>query len=102
MNLTDADLNQFFLSKLARLQPEVYPFLQALPDEKCESYFQDVFEPEPIVRQDDMITSLVNIWKRQGLHALAALEPDFRRIAEELRATDLEAQKVSNYIYAMY
>jgi hypothetical protein len=102
MNLTDADLTKFFLSKLARLQPEVSPFVPEKADAKCESYFQDVFEPEPIVSQDDMISSLVGIWDRQGLGALVALEPDLRKMAKELRATDEKSQKVSNFIYAMY
>jgi hypothetical protein len=102
MNLTDADLNQFFASKLAPLQPEVQGFIPTQFDAGCESYLQDVFEPEPIVRQDDMITALTEIWKRQGLDSLAALEPEFRRIAEALRATDQETQQVSNFIYAMY
>lgn len=100
--MTDADLNQFFSSKLAGLQSEVQGFIPTKFDANCESYFQDVFEPEAIVRQDDMIASLVDIWKRQGLDSLAACEPDFRRIAEELRATDEVTQQVSNFIYAMY
>lgn len=102
MNLTDADLNQLFASKLAELKPEVQGFIPTQFDANCESYLQDVFEPEPIVSQDDMITSLAEIWKRQGLDSLAALEPEFRRIAKELRATDQETQQVSNFIYAMY
>lgn len=63
---------------------------------------QDVFEPEPIVRQDDMMTSLVDICRRQGLESLVALEGDFRRLAKALRATHEETQQVSNFIYAMY
>ncbi|BAN25450.1 hypothetical protein [Caballeronia insecticola] len=102
MNLTDADLNQFFASKLANLKPDVQGFIPTQFDSNCESYLQDVFEPEPIVSQEDMISSLVEIWQRQGLDALAALEPDFRRIAQALRATDQETQQVSNFIYAMY
>jgi hypothetical protein len=100
--LTDADLNQFFASKLAGLKSEVQGFIPTQYDADCESYLQDVFEPEPIVTQDDMVTSLVDIWRRQGLDSLVALEPDFRRIAEALRATDQETQQVSNFIYAMY
>jgi hypothetical protein len=80
MNLTDADLNQFFASKLAPLQAVVSPFIPTKVDPSCESYFEDVFELEP----------------------LAALEPDFRKLAKELRATDVQTQKVSNFIYAMY
>jgi hypothetical protein len=102
MNLTDAELNQFFASKLAGLQSEVRGFIPTQPDSKCESYLQDVFEPEPIVRQDDMLNSLVDIWRRQGLDSLVRLEDDFRRMAEALRATDEETQQVSNFIYAMY
>ncbi|MEA3111338.1 MAG: hypothetical protein QOG58_1137 [Caballeronia sp.] len=49
-----------------------------------------------------MITSLVGIWHRLGLEPLAALEPDLRKLAKELRATDVQTQKVSNFIYAMY
>ncbi|SAK46359.1 hypothetical protein [Caballeronia ptereochthonis] len=100
--MTDADLNQFFASQLANLKPEVQGFIPTQLDANCESYLQDVFEPAPVVSQDDMITSLVGIWKREGLDSLAALEPEFRRIAKALRATDQETQQVSNFIYAMY
>ena len=102
MNLTDADLTQFFVSKLASLQPEVAPFIPAKADAQCESYFQDVFEPEPIVEQDDMLASLADLWTRQGLDTLASFEPEFRKIAEAFKAIDVETQKVSNFIYAMY
>ncbi len=102
MNLTDADLNKFFASKLAPLQAVVSPFIPTKADPSCESYFEDVFEPEPIISQADMITSLVGIWHRLGLEPLAALEPDLRKLAKELRATDVQTQKVSNFIYAMY
>jgi hypothetical protein len=101
-NLTDADLNQFFSSELAGLKSQVEGFIPTQYDASCESYLQDVFEPEPIVSQDDMIASLADIWKRQGLDALAALESEFRRIAEDLRATDQQTQQLSNFIYAMY
>jgi hypothetical protein len=100
--LTDADLNQFFASKLAPLQGVISPFIPVKADPSCESYFEDVFEPECIVSQADMITSLVDIWRGLGLEPLAALEADFRKLATELRATDVQTQKVSNFIYAMY
>jgi hypothetical protein len=102
MNLIDADLNQFFASHLASLQADVQGFIPTQLGTECESYLQDVFEPEPIVSQDDMITSLVDIWRRQGLESLVALEGQFRSIAQELRATDEQTQQVSNFIYAMY
>ncbi|MDR5817933.1 hypothetical protein QCE62_30410 [Caballeronia sp. LZ033] len=102
MNLTDADLNQFFAARLAALKPEVEGFIPTAFDADCASYLQDVFEPEPIVSEDDMIASLVDIWRRQGLDSLAALEPEWRSMAAELRATDEATQQVSNFIYAMY
>src|SRR5471032_901901 len=93
-NLTDADLNQFFASKLAPLRGVISPFIPVKADPSCESYFEDVFEPECIVSQADMITSLVDIWRGLGLEPLAALEADFRKLATELRATDAQTQKV--------
>ncbi|KND56785.1 hypothetical protein BSCH_01373c [Candidatus Paraburkholderia schumanniana] len=84
--MTDADLNRFFASHLANLKPEVQGFIPNAFNANCDSYLQDVFEPEPIVSQIDMITSLVEIWKRQGLDSLAALEREFRHIAKKLRA----------------
>ncbi len=59
--MTDADLNQFFASRLAGLKSEVSDFIPTRFDANCESYLQDVFEPEPIVSQDDMLTSMVDI-----------------------------------------
>jgi hypothetical protein len=100
--LTDADLKQFFLSKLAPHREAVLPFIAVKADPACESYYQDVFEPEPVVSQADMIDALTGIWKRAGLDGLAALEGDFRALAEALRATDTRGQKVSDFVYAMY
>jgi len=101
-NLTDADLNQFFLAKLAPLQATVYPSISAKTDADRTSYFDDVFQPEPIVRQDDMITSLIAIWDELGLDALVALEPQLRKMAKELRAPEVENKTVSDFVYAMY
>lgn len=100
--MTDADLNQFFLAKLAPLQATVYPSISAKTDADRASYFDDVFEPEPIVKQDDMITSLIDIWDGLGLDALVALEPQLRKMATELRAPEVENKTVSDFVYAMY
>jgi hypothetical protein len=102
LHLTDAALQKFFLSKLVPLQSAVLPSVSVNLDPKCESYFEDVLEPEAIVSQDDMITSLVAIWHRLGMSKLTALEPDFRKLAKELRAPEAANQEVSDFIYAMY
>jgi hypothetical protein len=100
--LTDADLKKLFLSKLAPAKTRVAPFLLADTDPTCASYFLDVFEPEPIVTQDDMVDALIAIWRRQGLDALVALEPELRRMAKALRAPMAEHDGVSSFVYAMY
>jgi hypothetical protein len=85
--LTDAQLQKFFLSKLAPLQASVLPSVSVKTDPACESYFEEVLEPASIVSQDDMVTALIAIWQRLGIQKLVALEPD---------------QEVSDFIYAMY
>ncbi len=100
--MTDADLQKWFAARLAPAQPRVAPFVPARPDPECASYFSDVFEPEPIVVQEDMIDALIDIWRRQGLDALVALEPEIRRMARALRAPKADAGAVSSFVYAMY
>jgi len=100
--LTDADLIRFFRSRLAHLRPSVIRYVPAKIDPNRESYFEEVLEPAPIVSQEDIITSLMENWRRLGLQGLVELEPDIRRMAKELRAPDTEDQKISDFIYAMY
>ena len=100
--MTDATLKKFFLSKLTPLQATVLPTLSIGIDPDCESYFEDVLEPAAIVSQVDISTSLVAIWHRLGMEKLVALEPDFRKMAKELRAPESTDQKISDFIYAMY
>ena len=100
--MTDAQLQKFFLSKLAPLQASVLPSVSVKTDPACESYFEEVLEPASIVSQDDMVTALIAIWQRLGMQKLVALEPDFRKIAKELRAPEPANQEVSDFIYAMY
>jgi hypothetical protein len=100
--LTDADLKKFFVLKLAPAQPQIFPSVLVDVDKSCESYFEDVFEPEPIVSQEDMVASLVEIWRELGFEMLVSLEPDFRKMARELRAPEVQSQAVSNFVYAMY
>jgi hypothetical protein len=85
--LTDADLKQFFLSKLAPAKPQVSPFVLANAAPGCDSYFLDVFQTESIVIQDDMLVSL---------------EPDIRKMAMALRAPEAQSEAVSSFVYAMY
>lgn len=100
--MTDAELGKFFRSKLAGAKPQVEPFVRAKIDPACASYFLDVFEPEPIVVEDDMIDALIAIWREQGLDALVSLEPELRKIAKALRAPAEESEAVSQFVYAMY
>ncbi|MGZ3252772.1 MAG: hypothetical protein ACXU7D_00530 [Burkholderiaceae bacterium] len=100
--MTDAALQKFFLSKLVPLQAVVLPTVSVSIDPQCESYFEDVLEPAAIVSQDDMVTSLIAIWQRLGMSKLVVLEPDFRKLAKELRAPETANQEVSDFIYAMY
>ena len=102
--MTDADLRKFFTSKLAPQREAVLPFIAVGADAACESYYEEVFEPEAIVSQPDMIAALVAIWAGQGLDSLAALEGDWRALASGLRIGDGAArgEKVSEFVYAMY
>ncbi|HTR08964.1 MAG TPA: hypothetical protein VMJ11_20395 [Paraburkholderia sp.] len=100
--MTDADLEKFFRSKLACARQRVEPFVLAKTDPACVSYFLDVFEPEPIIVEEDMIDALLAIWREQGLNALALLEPEWRRMAKSLRAPADESEIVSQFVYAMY
>jgi hypothetical protein len=100
--LTDADLKKFFLSKLAPAKPQVLPFVLANTDPRCESYFLDVFQPESIVTQEDMVSSLIEIWQQLGLDTLVSLEPDLRKLAHALRAPEEQTTAVSSFVYAMY
>jgi hypothetical protein len=100
--LTDADLQKFFRSRLAPLQPNAVQFASVNIDPNCASYFDEVFEPESIVLQGDIVTSLIGLWQRRGMRGLVALEPDIRRMAKELRAPDSQDQEISDLIYAMY
>ncbi len=100
--MTDAALRKFFLSKLAPLQESVLTTLSISIDPNCESYFEDVFEPAAIVSQVDLSTSLVALWHRLGMEELVSLEPDFRKLARDLRAAESTDQKISDFIYMMY
>lgn len=100
--MTDADLKQFFLSKLAPAKSQVAPFVVANTDPDCDSYFLDVFQPESIVTQDDMVASLIEIWRQLKLDTLVSLEPEIRKIALALRAPEAESESVSSFVYAMY
>ena len=100
--MINVDPGKFFRSKLACMKPQVAPFVHADTDSACTSYFLDVFEPEPIVVEEDMIDALVAIWREQGLNALALLEPEWRRMAKALRAPAQETDIVSQFVYAMY
>jgi hypothetical protein len=100
--LTDADLKQFFLSKLAPAKSQVSPFVLANTDPDCDSYFLDVFQPESIVIQEDMVASLIEIWRQLKLDMLVSLEPDIRKMAMALRAPEAQSEAVSSFVYAMY
>ena len=100
--MTDADLKKFFLSQLAPAKPQVSPFVPTAPDASATSYFVDVLAPEAVVRREDMIASLVEIWRAQGLDTLASLEPAFRKMAKALRAPEAQHESVSSFIYPMY
>lgn len=103
MSSTSDDLSRFFASRLAPLKAEIAGFVPTAFDAACESYLQDVFESESIVSQDDMITSLVDMWRTEGLASLVALESELRRIAARLRARgDQPHGTVSSFTYAMY
>jgi hypothetical protein len=100
--LTDADLKKLFLSQLAKVKPQVSPFVATAPDACATSYFVDVMAPEPIVREEDMIASMVDMWREQGLHGLVALEPSIRKMAKRLRAPQTPDASVSDFVYPMY
>ena len=100
--MTDAELGKFFHSKLASAKPQVEAFVRAKTEPAEISYFLDVFEPEPIVVEEDTIDALIAIWRQQGLHELVLLEPDLRRISKALRAPFDERDAVSQFVYAMY
>ncbi len=100
--MTDADLQKVFRSRFAPLQPKIAPEVSAAVDPTCESYFDEVFAPTPIVPLKDIAPSLIGLWQQSGMQALVALEPDIRRMAKELRAPDSQDREISNFIYAMY
>ncbi|ALP67101.1 hypothetical protein [Paraburkholderia caribensis] len=100
--MTNIDIGRLFRSKLAGTKPLVAPFLLEKADSTCSSYFLDVFEPDPIVVEKDMIDSLVAIWREQGLEELALFEPELRKIAKALRAPDEQAEAISQFVYVMY
>ncbi|HTI18558.1 MAG TPA: hypothetical protein VL598_12905 [Trinickia sp.] len=100
--MTDAELKKFFLSQLARAKPQVSAFIPTAPDASVASYFVDVIAPEAIVREQDMIASLVDIWRNEGLDKLVALEPQLRKMARALRAPKAQSESVSGFIYPMY
>ena len=100
--MTDADLKRFFLSKLAPKKPQVAPLVSTVRDPSAASYFQDVVTPESVVREEDMIASMVDIWHEQGLDGLVALAPGIRKMAKALRAPEVQRESVSSFIYPMY
>lgn len=100
--MTETDLKKFFLSKLAPAKPQVLPFIPTSPDANRESYFVDPLVPEAVCSQADTITSLIEMWRGQGLDTLVALEPEIRKMAKSLRALGVQNDAVSSFIYAMY
>ena len=100
--MTDDDLERVFRSKFAPLQRTIAPAVHAVIDPECESYFDELIAPAPIVPLEEVVTSLVGLWQESGLNALAALEPHVRQMAKELRAPDSVDQDVPDFVYAMY
>lgn len=100
--MTDADLQKIFKSKFAPLKQEIAPTVCTAIDPASESYFDEVFESAPIVPIAEVVPSLVGLWRKEGLKGLVALEPEVRRMADDLRAPDAHDQEVSDFIYAMY
>jgi len=100
--LTDDALLKFFLLKLAPHQAAVKAAIPTLIDVGCESYFEDVLEPAPIVPQNNVTASLINIWAGLGLEELVGLEDEIQKLALELRAPVSQSQELSDFIYAMY
>jgi hypothetical protein len=100
--LTDDALLEFFLLKLTPHQATVKAAIPTHIDSGCESYFEDVLEPAPIVPHNNVTTSLINIWASLGLEELVGLENEIQKLALELRAPVSQSQELSDFIYAMY
>ena len=102
LTLTDADLLKFFQSKLAPLQAAMAATIPVQIKADMASYFEDVYEPSSIVDHEETVDALLAIWKRHGMKELAALGPELRKMAKELRLKESADQKVSDFVYAMY
>ncbi len=100
--MTDADLLKLFQLKLAPLQAVVAATIPVQIEADMASYFEDVYEPLSIVAQEETVDALLAIWERHGMKELAALGPELRKMAKELRLKESADQKVSDFVYAMY
>jgi hypothetical protein len=102
LTLTDDDLLKLFQSKLAPLQATVAATIPVQIEADTASYFEEVYEPASIVPQEETVAALLDIWERHGMKELAALGPELRKMAKELRLKESTDQKVSDFVYAMY
>lgn len=100
--MTDADLQKIFKSKFAPLKQHIAPAVCTVIDSGCASYFDEVLQSAPIVPMEEVVSSLVGHWQKEGLEELVALEREVRRMAADLRAPDAQEQELSDFIYAMY
>ena len=100
--MTDTELLKIFKLKFAPLQAIVAGTVVLKTDADAQSYFEDVYEPEPIVPQEETLASLLALWGRHDFKELLALEPELGKISRELRMQNVSDQKVSDFLYAMY
>ncbi len=100
--MTDVDLLNFFQSKLAPLRAAVAATIPVQIEAETASYFEEVYEPESIVPQEETVAALLGVWERNGMKELAALGPELRKMAKELRLKESTDHKVSDFVYAMY
>jgi hypothetical protein len=100
--LTDIDLQKLFKSKFAPHQSTVLASMQTPIDANAQTYFEDVYEPAHIVPHQETISALITIWNKNGMKDLTKLEPELRKMATKLKATESANQQISDFIYAMY
>jgi hypothetical protein len=119
MSSTDNDshtaaIRDLFLNKLlpaAQKEGRPRAFFPVGPDPAADTYYID--RPARKMTRDDFlirtpdgsgdpIVALGELWKSQGLDRLAALVPELRAIAGELRQIEKPADDVSPFIYVMF
>ena len=111
----DRRLAKFFRTELLRIsrqyRRESRELMAGSPDSQLASYYvvrektkmtKADFENGSCASPDELASALSDMWDEQGFTELSSVAPQFAKLAERLKKSQLESDEVSPFIYVMY